>query len=233
MLKFNPQNLFKKGKMAQRKKQAWPTKAAMTQIYKQHLWGGNHTDFYSGEGSHHPELVDPYVEVVSTFLSTFETPPVVCDLGCGDFNVGSRLVEFTQRYIAVDIVEDLIRHNLKRFKNEHLEFRQLDIAKDPLPHANCALLRQVLQHLSNKEIKKVSKQLTSYKYVILTEHIPLGAFTPNIDIISGQGARLKKQSGVDLLAPPFSLKVRTSTPLLSLPSSDGKSEILTSLYTMF
>jgi SAM-dependent methyltransferase len=214
-------------------KKAWPTKAAMTQIYKQHLWGGNHTEFYSGEGSHLPELVNPYVEVVSSFLSNFETPPMVCDLGCGDFNVGSQLVEFTQKYIAVDIVEDLIRHNQQRFKQEQLEFHQFDLAKDRLPVGDIALLRQVLQHLSNKEIKEVTKQLTRYKYVILTEHVPIGAFTPNLDIISGQGTRLKKQSGVDLLAPPFSLKVKTSTPLLSLPSSDGKSEILTCLYTMF
>ncbi|WP_019037288.1 class I SAM-dependent methyltransferase [Psychroflexus tropicus] len=214
-------------------KKAWPTKAAMSQIYEQHLWGGKHTDFYSGEGSHRPELVEPYVKVVSTFLSNFETTPVICDLGCGDFNVGSQLVEFTQKYIAVDIVDDLIRHNQQHFKEEKLEFHQLDLAKDTLPEGDIALLRQVLQHLSNKEIKKVSKKLTSYTYVILTEHLPLGTFVPNIDIISGQGTRLKKQSGVDLLAPPFDMKVKSSTPLLSLFSSDAKSKILTSLYTMF
>jgi SAM-dependent methyltransferase len=233
MLKFNPQNLSKKLKMTNRKKQAWPTKAAMTQIYEQHLWGGKHTDFYSGEGSHRSDLVDPYIEAIKSFLTGFDTPPVVCDLGCGDFNVGSQLVEFTKKYIAVDIVDDLIRHNRQRFKEEQLEFHQLDLAKDTLPAGDIALLRQVLQHLANKDIKGVTKQLNNFKYVILTEHLPLGSFTPNVDIISGQGIRLKKKSGVDLLAPPFNLKVKTSTPLLSLPSTDAKSEILTSLYTMF
>jgi len=205
----------------------------MTQVYEQHLWGGRDHDLYSGEGSHLPELVNPYVKVVSSFLTGFNVPPVVCDLGCGDFNVGSQLVDYAQSYIAVDIVEPLIRYNQKHFKEKYLEFKTLDLATDALPSGDVVLLRQVLQHLSNKEVASIAEKLKHYKHVILTEHIPTGDFTPNLDIISGQGTRLKKQSGVDLLAPPFNLKVKTSIPLLFLPCSDGKSEIITSLYTMF
>ncbi|HBX67652.1 MAG TPA: SAM-dependent methyltransferase, partial [Balneolaceae bacterium] len=62
-------------------KQPWPTKDAMEQIYEMNLWGDNNTDFYSGAGSHHPELVDPYIEVVTSFLNSFDDPLVVCDLG--------------------------------------------------------------------------------------------------------------------------------------------------------
>ena len=42
-------------------KQPWPTKAAMEQVYAQKLWGNNETNFYSGEGSHHPKIVNPYI----------------------------------------------------------------------------------------------------------------------------------------------------------------------------
>jgi len=49
-------------------KTPWPTKDAMHQIYEQHLWGGNEFDFYSGEGSHKPEIIKPYLEAVSDFL---------------------------------------------------------------------------------------------------------------------------------------------------------------------
>ncbi len=66
-------------------KQPWPTKEAMEQIYENNLWGGDKSGFYSGLGSHHPETVNPYIAVVSAFLKDFETPPVVCDLGCGGF----------------------------------------------------------------------------------------------------------------------------------------------------
>src|SRR5690554_7302135 len=80
-----------------RVKKPWPTKAAMEQVYEMKLWGDNNTDFYSGIGSHSPELVNPYIEVVSSFLKSFDHPLIVCDLGCGDFNVGKELVQYTNR----------------------------------------------------------------------------------------------------------------------------------------
>lgn len=214
-------------------KSPWPTKDAMKQVYEMKLWGGRDADFYSGSGSHYPEIVDPYIEAVNSFLKTFETPPVVCDLGCGDFNVGKELVSNTQKYIAVDIVEELIDRNKEKFKSDNLEFLFLDIAEDELPSGECAILRQVLQHISNAEVQQIVNKLTDYKYVIVTEHIPEGTFEPNKDIISGQGIRLKKQSGIDLLAPPFDLKVKEEKQLLSLPAINSKGIIVTMLYEMF
>ena len=103
-------------------KKPWPTKDAMVQIYEGNLWGGNKREFYSGLGSHHPELVDPFIAVVSAFLKDFETPPVVCDLGCGDFNIGKELMKYSKKYISIDIVQNLLAHNKKEFQAENLEF---------------------------------------------------------------------------------------------------------------
>jgi hypothetical protein len=214
-------------------KTPWPTKDAMEQIYALKLWGENATHFYSGSGSHHPEIVNPYIDVLTTFLTSFKSPLVVCDLGCGDFNIGMQLVKHTKKYVAVDIVSDLIAHNKETFKVENLEFLCLDIALDHLPSGDCAILRQVLQHLSNNEIQRILEKLMNYKYVILTEHIPEGHFTPNKDIISGQGIRLKKQSGVNILAPPFNFKVKEEKQLLSVNLNDNKGLIVTSIYTLF
>jgi SAM-dependent methyltransferase len=219
--------------MNKKEKTPWPTKVAMEQIYERKLWGGQQEEFYSGEGSHLLELVNPYIEEVSSFLSSFETPLVVCDLGCGDFNVGKELVKYTQKYIAVDIADNLIQRNKSTFNDNRLEFHQLDIAKDELPQADCALLRQVLQHLSNAEIHSIVEKLNKFKYVILTEHLPEGKFIPNKDILSGQGIRLKKNSGVDLLAAPFHLKIKEEKRLLTLPEKTHKGQVVTRLYQMF
>lgn len=213
-------------------KKPWPTKDAMEQIYELKLWGGDNSDFYSGEGSHDPNYVEPYIEAVTRFLRSFETPLVVCDLGCGDFNVGRELVGHTQSYLAVDIVEDLIDRNKRTFKEDNLEFHCLDIAAEKLPAANCAILRHVLQHLSNSEIHCIVKKLKQFKYVILTEHLPEGDFKPNKNIISGQGIRLKKESGTDLLSPPFNLNIREEKQLLCIPSNQAPGIIKTTLYTM-
>ncbi len=202
----------------------------MAQIYKNNLWGGKRSEYYSGLGSHHPETVNPYIAVVSEFLKSFETPPIVCDLGCGDFNIGKELVQYSKKYIAVDIVPELIAHNKKEFKADNLEFHALDIAKDELPAGDCAILRQVLQHLSNAEIKRLVEKLYDFKYVILTEHLPEEDFEPNKDIISGQGIRLKKQSGVKLSAPPFHFKAKDETQLLSVPAPGFQGVLVTTLY---
>ncbi|WP_109301419.1 class I SAM-dependent methyltransferase [Aquimarina sp. AU474] len=223
----------KKENENKRVKKPWPTKEAMEQVYEKKLWGGNTSKFYSGTGSHHPEMVNPYVDVLTSFLMSFKKPLTVCDLGCGDFNVGKELVQHTKKYIAVDIVTDLIDYNKEKFKVENLEFRCLDIAVDNLPSGDCAVLRQVLQHLSNTEVQSILKKLSDFKYVIITEHMPEGDFIPNKDIISGQGIRLKKQSGLDVVAPPFSLKVKEEKQLLSVLINDDKEVIVTTLYKFF
>ena len=223
----------KKGNASKKIKSPWPTKAAMEQVYNMNLWGGNTSHFYSGTGSHDPEIVNPYIKVLTAFLTTFETPLVVCDLGCGDFNVGKALVKHTKQYVGVDIVPDLITRNVEKFKEQNLEFHCLDIAVDDLPIGDCALVRQVLQHLSNAEIQQTLSKLTAFKYVIITEHIPEGHFTPNEDILSGQGTRLKKQSGVNLLAPPFNFKIKEEKQLVSVVLDNDRGVIVTTLYTVF
>lgn len=214
------------------RKPPWPTQAAMTQVYEAGLWGQNGSSFYSGIGSHHPEIVVPYVQAVTGFLQSLPRPMTVCDLGCGDFNVGKALVPFAKRYIAVDIVQELIDHNRTHFQVPHLEFQCLDIAVDPLPSADVVLLRQVLQHLSNAEVQRVLHKLSQYQFVLLTEHVPEGDFMPNKDIISGQGIRLKRQSGLDVLAAPFQLKPKEKRELLRQKAVGHKGVIVTQILRM-
>ncbi|GGG43643.1 hypothetical protein GCM10010976_13970 [Bizionia arctica] len=205
----------------------------MEQVYEMKLWGSNDADFYSGAGSHHPDLVYPYIDALTSFLTSFDSPLVVCDLGCGDFNIGKQLVKHTKKYVAVDIVTDLINYNRETFKKENLEFHCLDIAVDHFPSGDCVLLRQVLQHLSNAEVQSVLTKLTPFKYIILTEHLPEGNFTPNQDIISGQGIRLKKQSGLNILAAPFNFKVKEEKELVSVVLEENKGLIVTTMYQLF
>ena len=219
--------------MTKKTKKPWPTKAVMNQIYEMNLWGGNQFDFYSGYGSHDPKIIDPYIKVLIAFLKSHNKELVVCDLGCGDFNIGKHLVPHTKKYIGVDIVETLIERNKNLHRADNLAFYCLDIVEDELPQGDCIILRQVLQHLSNKEIGKITKKLSSYKYIILTEHVSFSSFTPNKDIISGQGIRLKQNSGVDLLEPPFNLKIKDQKQLGEYILENKKGRIVTTLYRLF
>ena len=214
-------------------KNSWPTKAAMEQVYELRLWGDEKTEFYSGSGSHQLDIVKPYIAAVVSFLTSFKTPISVCDLGCGDFNVGKELVVYTKKYVAIDIVAPLIVFNKEKFKESNLEFHCLDIAAADLPIGDCAIVRQVLQHLSNAEVQAIVNKLVNFKYLILTEHLPKGDFIPNKDIISGQGIRLKKKSGINLLAPPFHLKVKEEKQLIAYSLEGNKGILVTTLYVLF
>ena len=214
-------------------KKPWPTRAVMEQVYELRLWGGEKIEFYSGLGSHQLEIVKPYIAVVISFLRSFKTPISVCDLGCGDFNVGKELVIYTKKYVAIDIVAPLIAFNKEKFKEPNLEFHCLDIAVADLPIGDCAIVRQVLQHLSNGEVQAIINNLLNFKYLILTEHVPKGDFIPNKDILSGQGIRLKKKSGINLLAPPFHLKVKEEKQLIAYSLEGNKGILVTTLYVLF
>ncbi len=216
-----------------RNKKPWPIKDVMHQIYEMKLWGGNQFDFYSGYGSHDPKIIDSYLKVLVAFLKSHDKSLVVCDLGCGDFNIGKHLTKYAKKYVAIDIVKNLIERNKKIYKANNLEFDCLDIIEDELPSGHCIILRQVLQHLSNKDIEKISKKLALYKYIILTEHLPLGDFSPNKDIISGQGIRLKQNSGVDVLVPPFNLKIKDQKQLNEYVMENNRGRIVTTLFKTF
>ncbi|MBO3117122.1 class I SAM-dependent methyltransferase [Winogradskyella sp. DF17] len=205
----------------------------MTQIYEKHFWGGNDFDFYSGEGSHNSKIVNPYLDSVVAFLSSHNNALTVCDLGCGDFNIGKQLAPFTSKYIGIDIVDALIERNKGLFMADNIEFECLNIATHQLPRADCVILRQVLQHLSNEEIKMIVNKLIDFKYIVLTEHLPLGNFEPNKDIITGQSIRLKHNSGVDILAPPFNLKIKEEVMHLNIVLESNKDYIVTRIYKCF
>ncbi len=204
-------------------------KLAMRSVYLEKKWGGKNKDFYSGGGSHSKRLVGPYVRTIKTFLDSKPNKLTVCDFGCGDFNVGKRLVEFSKTYQAFDVVEELIVRNRKQFKNEKLTFDCLDIVADELPQGDCVLIRQVLQHLSNDHIKEVVPKLKQFKYAIITEHLPKKEFVPNLDKTTGVNIRLSRNSGVVLHEPPFSIAAVSREELLRIPYNKGV--VVTTLYT--
>jgi len=174
-----------------------------TQIYKNSVWGQG-----SGYGSTDEFIVNEYINSVSTFLKSFDAKPKIVDLGCGDFNVGSKLIEHSLEYLACDIVEFIIEQNKNKYSNLNVKFQVLDISRDELPVGNIAIIRQVLQHLSNEKIKNIIEKLhNTYQYIIVTEHIPENEFISNVDISSGNETRIRMNSGIVLTEDPFFLSV--------------------------
>jgi hypothetical protein len=211
-------------------------KEVFTTIYKEKLWGVYGSDeFYSGSGSHDEERVNTYVGAVRTFLERLPSKPNVVDLGCGDFNVGKRIRGACHQYVACDVVDALIERNKVAYKELDVDFRCIDICADDLPCGDLAFIRQVLQHLSNQQILDVVSKLSIYKYLIVSEGVPVQKdFIANQDKPIGDGIRFKRSrkvnSGVVLTLPPFNLVHRTEFVLCE--ALEGEAVIRTTVYEL-
>jgi hypothetical protein len=94
-------------------------------IYREKQWGGKAHDFYSGPGSHTAAVIEPYVAAVRACLLALPTPPVVVDLGCGDFAAAGRLTDLARQYHACDVVPELIARNRGLVTAPHICFHLL------------------------------------------------------------------------------------------------------------
>jgi len=134
-------------------------KQVFAKIYRERQWGGELGELCSGAGSTQERIVGPYVDMVAELSSRFGwMDKTFVDLGCGDFRVGKRLQPFCQRYIGVDVVEDVVSRNQAEFASQKAVFKVLDIVADELPPGDVCFVRQVLQHLSNKQIGCILKK---------------------------------------------------------------------------
>ena len=198
-----------------------------SEIYRKKLWGGRFSiGPCSGSGSRDPTMVAPYVEAVRCFLSKLGGPSVV-DVGCGDFHVGSRLVTCAGRYIGCDVVDFVIAENQRRHPG--VEFVVCDAVTDDLPRGDVVLVRQVLQHLNNRQVAQILPKLCNYRYAIITEHIPgFADFIPNLDKAAGPDHRVNFGSGLVLTEPPFNLRADNIRVLCEVTEFGGI--IQTTLY---
>ena len=181
---------------------ALPNSEVFSRIYEERLWGGPEGEFFSGSGSD-ANFGDVYVAAVHEFAATVDARRIV-DLGCGDFRIGNR-VRQGFAYVGVDVVPALIAVHERKYGNEDTRFVCLDLTTDPLPPGDVALLRQVLQHLSNNEILRVLKAAEQYPYLIVTEHFPASGqlIEANRDKPHGPDIRIADGSAVCVDLPPF------------------------------
>ncbi|HAM14302.1 MAG TPA: hypothetical protein DCP91_00255 [Eggerthellaceae bacterium] len=196
---------------------------AFQYIYKNDGWGylrleDAPDDFYSGPGSYAAELVEPYVILVKELVAEMGIKTIV-DLGCGDFNVGSRIAPLVDDYTGCDIVPELVARNNRIFSDDGCRFVCLDMVDDNLPPADLCLIREALQHLSNEEVLQILPKLRQYKFVLITEGVEMSRGACNSDVPHGS------YRGISLEDPPFSM---AGTEMLRLEHPHTKNTLVVS-----
>lgn len=165
-----------------------------TQIYEKNSWGS--TESVSGPGSTLLET-EKIREEIPGLLKSFDIK-VLLDAPCGDFN-WLKEVDFSslEKYIGVDIVQEIISNNSKKYTTNTVQFLHKNIISDLLPTSDLIMCRDCLVHFPFSEIKKTIANFkkTGARY-LLTTTFP--GCTKNKDIAAVGGWR-----PLNLELPPF------------------------------
>jgi hypothetical protein len=125
-----------------------------TDIYERSFWGSNMNPTYrgsSGSGSD-PDYNRPYIEWLRDLIRDRKIQTVV-DLGCGDFRSGPAIYRgLNVSYTGLDVYRPLI--NSLQTEYSDYQFRHLDFFTDlqEIPPGDLCILKDVLQHWSNRDI---------------------------------------------------------------------------------
>lgn len=159
-------------------------------IYKYNLWG-----FGSGTGSLKFNN-QKYIDFMNDFLKNHTDVSSIIDLGCGDWQLHKHINLNNQQYLGIDIVEKVIEVNKKKYGKPKINFLCKNFLEDKIPNADLIIVKDVLQHLSDDNIKAFLNNIKNvkYKYLLITNDvsrfnlnyfdIPNGMYKP-LDITKG------------------------------------------------
>ena len=203
-------------------------------IYEEKRWGTSDIKdrkYSSGDGTRDKEIVGEYIDAVTNFLFKIENLESGLDLGCGDFSVGVSFCNLFKDYQAMDVAKNVIEENKEIYKSNNVRFSVLDLTSEQIPQTDVILVRQVLQHLSNTEIKKFIKNIEGkFQHLIVTESLSKSMFfRPNKDINTGPGIRIHEKSGVVLEKKPFDLEFSKMDVIME--ERKGRELFVTKIYS--
>ena len=94
----------------------------------------------------------------------------VLDVGHGDWAMWRDYKFEDTIYVGIDVAKGLAAQNTKSFGSKNRKFLETS-ALGPLPDADLLLCKDVLQHLSLRDIDIVLEKLGKFKYVIICNDI--------------------------------------------------------------
>jgi 2-polyprenyl-3-methyl-5-hydroxy-6-metoxy-1,4-benzoquinol methylase len=181
-------------------------KKVFTSIYKSNHWVQDEDilskDSISVSGHGSNINTNQFFNLRKFFLKIIDEKNInsILDMPCGDF---LWLYEIIKKkdidYIGVDIVEELIETNKKKYQNKNFSFINDDIVNfNTSKKFDLILIRDLFIHIPNSDIKKILQNIKKidFKYVALNSYNN----KINEDVVVG------KHRKINLLIEPFNLK---------------------------
>ena len=162
------------------------------QIYETNEWQHG-----SGEGSL-PVHTQGYVAFLESFLVKRGIQSVV-EMGCGDWQFSKNVRWGAASYRGFDVVKSVIARNQASHARAGVSFELYSGNPAELPAADLLIVKDVLQHLSDRAVAEFLPHLPRFKHALLTNCVNPRGPTVNRDIVDGDFRYL------DLRHSPFHL----------------------------
>lgn len=176
-------------------------KEIFTKVYSEAQWGRNaQGEGFSGTGSMVAFSKD-YMLFLQKFIDEKNIRSVV-DVGCGDWEFSQHIDWKGATYKGFDVVPTVINKNNTKFSKPAITFECVDVINSDLPKADLMICKDVFQHLTNADISLIIKQLSKYKYCLITNDTSPDTLTSDNPEILHRGS----YRTLDLTKPPFNLK---------------------------
>lgn len=151
-----------------------------TKIYQENLWRSDESA--SGHGS----TLDATEHLRRVLPGIFEKYGIkdIVDVPCGDYNWWKEMDLPGMKYLGLDVVVEIIERNRMLFGDENHRFDFHEITQHDLGTHDMIFVRDLLGHLSNREVKWALDRIRSSKskYLMATTfpmHHPSG------DLVTG------------------------------------------------
>jgi hypothetical protein len=125
-------------------------KRKFSHIYQHNVFAG--ADSRSGGGSSMEQTESLRRELPLLFRELGVR--TLIDAPCGDFHWMQHADLGVERYVGIDVVEELIAANQRRYGGERISFQCLNIIEDGLPRADLIFCRDCLVHLNFAQAKR-------------------------------------------------------------------------------
>ena len=158
-------------------------------LYQKGGWNG----LGSGPGS----LVEnnrEYIWLLHKIIDYTPAIKTIVDIGCGDWQIMKEL-NLKKNYVGIDVSPTVISKNEKYVK-ENINFVVGNIVTDDLPDGDLCIIKDVLQHLPNKDVFNCLEKIKKLKYCLITNDYT-DSNTGDINI--------GEWRPINILLPPFSV----------------------------
>lgn len=108
-------------------------------------------------------------EFLPNFIKSYHIHSIV-DIPCGDWNWMQKIDLSATQYLGLDILEEIIDENQKKFEKPNIKFKKFDILQEVPPQADLLICRDLLFHFSliNQELAAANIKKSKPCYVLTT-----------------------------------------------------------------